>query len=89
MLAIARLPRTSLSNYPTPLTKADRLLAALSGARILFRREDLSDLTLGGNKCCKLEFIMADAKLNPERAVHRQGYHCFHSFPSYSSNSYL
>ena len=60
---IAKLPRISLGNYPTPLTKAHHLSVALGGPRILIKRDDLTGLALGGNKCRKLEFVMADAKL--------------------------
>ena len=60
---IAKLPRISLGNYPTPLTEAHHLSAALGGPRILIKRDDLTGLALGGNKCRKLEFVMADAKL--------------------------
>ncbi|MEE8318668.1 MAG: pyridoxal-phosphate dependent enzyme, partial [Dehalococcoidales bacterium] len=62
--AIARLPRVSLGSYPTPLVEAKRLSAALGGPRILIKRDDLTGLALGGNKCRKLEFIMADARQN-------------------------
>ncbi|MEE9400326.1 MAG: D-cysteine desulfhydrase family protein [Dehalococcoidales bacterium] len=60
--SIAKLPRLSLGNYPTPLTDAYRLSAALGGPRIIIKRDDLTGLALGGNKCRKLEFIMADAR---------------------------
>ena len=62
--AIARLPRVSLGSYPTPLVEAKHLSAALGGPRILIKRDDLTGLALGGNKCRKLEFIMADARQN-------------------------
>jgi D-cysteine desulfhydrase family pyridoxal phosphate-dependent enzyme len=61
--AIAKLPRINLGNYPTPLTEASHLSTALGGPRILIKRDDLTGLALGGNKCRKLEFVMADAKL--------------------------
>ena len=61
--SIAKLPRISLGNYPTPLTEAHHLSAVLGGPRIIIKRDDLSGLALGGNKCRKLEFVMADAKL--------------------------
>ena len=62
--AIARLPRITLGNYPTPLVDAEHLSAALGGPRILIKREDLTGLALGGNKCRKLEFIIAEARQN-------------------------
>ena len=61
--SIAKLPRISLGNYPTPLTEAQHLSAVLGGPRIIIKRDDLTGLALGGNKCRKLEFVMADAKL--------------------------
>ncbi len=60
--AIARLPRVSLGSYPTPLVEAKHLSATLGGPRILIKRDDLTGLALGGNKCRKLEFILADAR---------------------------
>jgi D-cysteine desulfhydrase family pyridoxal phosphate-dependent enzyme len=39
------------------------LSAVLGGPRIIIKRDDLTGLALGGNKCRKLEFVMADAKL--------------------------
>jgi len=59
--AIAKLPRVILGAYPTPLDDAQRLSAALGGPRIFIKRDDLTGLALGGNKCRKLEFILGDA----------------------------
>jgi len=64
--SIAKLPRISLGNYPTPLTEAHHLSAALGGPRIIIKRDDLTGLALGGNKCRKLEFVMAARKLDME-----------------------
>ena len=60
--SIAKLPRVPLGSYPTPLVEAPNLSAALGGPRILIKRDDLTGLALGGNKCRKLEFVMADAR---------------------------
>ena len=57
---IEKLPRVKLGFFPTPLTEAQRLSSVLGGPRILIKREDLTGLALGGNKCRKLEFMMAD-----------------------------
>ncbi len=54
------LSRLQLALLPTPLEKASRLSQVLGGPAILFKREDLTGLALGGNKARKLEFIMAD-----------------------------
>ena len=67
--SIAKLPRLPLGNYPTPLVEAPNLSAALGGPRILIKRDDLTGLALGGNKCRKLEFVMAAAKQQGVDAV--------------------
>lgn len=67
--AIARLPRIQLGNYPTPLIDAKHLSAALKGPRILIKRDDLTGLALGGNKCRKLEFVLGDARQKGINAV--------------------
>jgi D-cysteine desulfhydrase family pyridoxal phosphate-dependent enzyme len=54
-------PRVSLGRFPTPLEEAPRLAAALGVARLLVKRDDLTDLALGGNKVRKLEFLLGDA----------------------------
>lgn len=58
---IARIPRVSLGEFPTPLTECPRLSDTLGGPRIFMKREDLSGLGLGGNKSRLLEFRMAEA----------------------------
>ncbi|HXX36864.1 MAG TPA: D-cysteine desulfhydrase family protein [bacterium] len=55
------LPRVPLVRTPTPLEDAPRLAAALGVGRLLVKREDLTDLALGGNKVRKLEFLFGDA----------------------------
>ncbi len=57
-----RLPRLSLARLPTPLEEAPRLAAALGVARVLVKRDDLTDLALGGNKVRKLEYLLGDAQ---------------------------
>lgn len=57
--------RVPLAHLPTPLHETPRLRDALGGPRrcpkILFKRDDLTGLALGGNKARKLEFLIADA----------------------------
>ncbi|MFQ6122669.1 MAG: D-cysteine desulfhydrase family protein [Dehalococcoidales bacterium] len=60
--SIAKLPRISLGNYPTPLMEAYHLSAVLGGPRIIIKRDDLTGLAFGGNKCRKLEYVLADAQ---------------------------
>ena len=67
--AVKKLPRISLGFYPTPLAEARHLSSVLGGPRILIKREDLSGLGLGGNKCRKIEFILAEAKKQGADAV--------------------
>lgn len=63
--ALAKQPRVSLAQLPTPLHDAVRLRGALGGPtrcpRILLKRDDLTALGLGGNKARKLEYLVADA----------------------------
>ena len=59
---IAKLPRVSLGCFPTPLVDAKHLSQVLGGPRILIKRDDLSGLALGGNKCRMLEFLMGYVK---------------------------
>ena len=69
LASIANLPRLRLGFYPTPLTEAQHLSSVLGGPRILIKREDLSGLALGGNKCRMIEFILAEAKKQGANAV--------------------
>jgi D-cysteine desulfhydrase len=55
-----RIPRFRLAALPTPLEEAPRLSGDL-GVRILFKRDDLTGLALGGNKARKLEFLLPEA----------------------------
>src|SRR5450755_610207 len=57
----AELPRLKLAQLPTPLEEARRLSEALGGPRILFKRDDLTGVALGGNKVRKLEFVIGRA----------------------------
>ena len=67
--SIEKLPRLKLGFYPTPLTEARHLSSFLEGPQIYIKREDLSGLASGGNKCRMLEFIMAEAKKQGADAV--------------------
>jgi D-cysteine desulfhydrase len=59
-MKLESLPRYKLTTFPTPLEDAPRLSKEL-GARILFKRDDLTGFALGGNKVRKIEFLLADA----------------------------
>jgi len=61
-MSIVPLPRVALGNWPTPLYELPSLSATLGGPRIFVKRDDLTGLALGGNKCRKLEYVLADAQ---------------------------
>ncbi|MCD5412721.1 MAG: D-cysteine desulfhydrase family protein, partial [Dehalococcoidia bacterium] len=63
-MSMVKLPRVALGHWPTPLHELPHLSAALGGPRIFVKRDDLSGLALGGNKCRKLEYVLADALKN-------------------------
>ena len=58
----SRFPRVRIANLPTPLEEAPRFSAALGGARVLIKRDDLTGLAFGGNKTRKLEWLIGAAK---------------------------
>jgi L-cysteate sulfo-lyase len=53
--------RLRLAQLPTPVEPLDRFSDWLVGPRILVKRDDQTDLALGGNKARKLEFLCAEA----------------------------
>ena len=59
--SLASFPRVPLVLEPTPLHPAPRLSAEL-GVPILFKRDDLAGVGLGGNKLRGLEYILADLR---------------------------
>ncbi|MEM7625673.1 MAG: D-cysteine desulfhydrase family protein [Planctomycetota bacterium] len=59
--ALDAMPRVPLAHLPTPISAWPRLSAALGGARLWVKRDDLTGLATGGNKTRKLEFLFADA----------------------------
>jgi D-cysteine desulfhydrase family pyridoxal phosphate-dependent enzyme len=50
------IERVPLANLPTPLQEMSRLARALGLSQLLFKRDDLTDLAMGGNKARKLEY---------------------------------
>jgi D-cysteine desulfhydrase len=58
---LSRFPRRKYTEGFTPLEKLTRFSEALGGPGIYIKRDDLLDLTEGGNKTRKLEFVVADA----------------------------
>jgi L-cysteate sulfo-lyase len=61
-VSMVPLPRVALGNWPNPLHELPGLSATLGGPRIFVKRDDLTGLALGGNKCRKLEYVLADAQ---------------------------
>jgi D-cysteine desulfhydrase family pyridoxal phosphate-dependent enzyme len=59
--ALERYPRISLTRLPTPLHSLPSLSAKL-GLQVLMKRDDLTDLGLGGDKPRKLEYEVARAQ---------------------------
>ena len=59
--ALARYPRESLTRYPTPIQPLPALSDRL-GLDIWLKRDDLTDLALGGDKPRKLEYELAAAR---------------------------
>lgn len=58
---LARFPRRRYTPGFTPLEQMPRFTAALGGAELWIKRDDLLGLAAGGNKTRKLEFLVADA----------------------------
>jgi len=61
-MSIVQLPRVALGQFPTPLHELSHLSETLGGPQIFVKRDDLTGLALGGNKCRKLEYVLADAQ---------------------------
>lgn len=55
-------PRLQLAALPTPLVRPKRLCAALDGADVWLKRDDLTGLEISGNKVRKLEYVLAAAR---------------------------
>ena len=60
MRPISFFPRVKLGLFPTPLHKLENL-SRLTGYEIYLKRDDMTGVSLGGNKVRKLEFLLADA----------------------------
>ncbi len=61
-------PRLPLAEYPTPLEPLPRLSEQL-GRRVYIKRDDGIGPGMGGNKCRKLEYLMADARAHGARRI--------------------
>lgn len=76
--ALAKYPRVELNQRPTPLQKLEHLSAALN-VNFYLKRDDLTELTFGGDKARKLEYELAGAK--------EQGYDTLVTVGSSQSNN--
>jgi D-cysteine desulfhydrase len=59
--ALSSHPRETLTRLPTPLEPLPHLSARL-GLELYIKRDDLTDLALGGDKARKLEYELANAR---------------------------
>ncbi len=59
---LVALPRLDLCEKPSPLQHAPRLSARL-GVEVWLKRDDLLGPAFGGNKARKLEYLLADARV--------------------------
>ena len=55
------LPRFHLAEFPTPIQYLDVLTKKYKGPAIYIKRDDLTSLSMGGNKTRKLEFLIGEA----------------------------
>lgn len=60
MKQLSDFPRVSLGILPTPLQKLENI-SRVFGKNIYLKRDDMTGVSLGGNKVRKLEFLLADA----------------------------
>ncbi len=58
---LSAFARVRLGHFPTPLQRLARLGAALGHDGLYVKRDDLSGLSLGGNKTRSLEYLLGDA----------------------------
>ncbi|MHA1307674.1 MAG: D-cysteine desulfhydrase family protein [Candidatus Heimdallarchaeota archaeon] len=66
-------PREKFCTLPTPIQPMKRLSTHLSSANLYIKRDDLTGIGFGGNKNRKLEYLLADAKLQNADTVITEG----------------
>jgi D-cysteine desulfhydrase family pyridoxal phosphate-dependent enzyme len=59
---VKNISRLHFAHLPTSIEALPRLSDALSGPRLLIKRDDQTGLAFGGNKTRKLEFLVAEAR---------------------------
>lgn len=65
-------PRIPLAVLSTPIQKLENI-SRLLNTNVYIKRDDLTDIGLGGNKVRKLEFLLADAKRKGAEVVFTTG----------------
>jgi D-cysteine desulfhydrase family pyridoxal phosphate-dependent enzyme len=55
------LPRVRFVEQVTPVYELKRLTEAIKGPKIFIKRDDMTELALGGNKARKLEYLIGEA----------------------------
>ena len=63
------LPHVPLGEFPTPVSKLERLGANVGVDGLYIKRDDLSSQVYGGNKVRKLEFLLGEALRDGRKAV--------------------
>lgn len=66
---LAAIPRVCLVNAPTPVTRLETLERVLQTEGLYLKRDNLTNEEYGGNKCRKLEYIIADALANNANGI--------------------
>ena len=66
---LGEFPRVRLCRLPTPLESMPNLGEALGKARAHVKRDDCTDLAVGGNKVRQLEFYLGEARLQEADTV--------------------
>ena len=72
MRSLDSFSRVPLGLFPTPIQRLDNI-SSLLGTNVYIKRDDLTGIGLGGNKVRKLEFLLADAKVQGARVVFTTG----------------
>lgn len=72
MKNLRELPKVSLGLFPTPIQRLNNI-SELLGTNVFIKRDDLTGVGLGGNKVRKLEYLLAEAKLQGAEVVFTTG----------------
>lgn len=62
--------KLAFAHLPTPIERLPRLSSSLGGPTIYIKRDDCTGVGMGGNKCRKLDYLIADARaMNADTVV--------------------